>query len=165
MAKQPVKITNLSDNDVLTIVEIIDAWPRADKLTWEALVKRIRAALRKTWTRQALSRHVRIAEAYKLRKKSLRGAVPYGPDDEDVPEELKVALAYIDRLENETRRLKHENSQLLEQFEIWAYNAEAQGLIHVLHRPLPRVDKQSTRDEYKPRRSSDRPRKKEVHRT
>jgi hypothetical protein len=153
-------ITNLTNSDVSEIVKIIDSWPMKKNFNWEGLVDEISLRLGKTWSRQSLHKHTLIKYAYDFKKKKLRVSPP-APMDEDLPPDLRVALERIRSLESESERLKMENERLLEQFATWAYNAEGMGLLHVLHRPLPPVNRGSTRDEEldkKPRRPTDRPR-------
>ena len=129
---------NLKDEDIRSIVEIIDAY--TENLTWDAVIAEIRLRLHNTYTRQALHKHVRIREAFTFRKqtllttpkpKQLRGSI-----------EVRKALERIGRLEAENRRLEFENNNLLEQFARWAYNAATRGIdADFLGRPLPPVDR------------------------
>jgi len=53
---------------------------------------------------------------------------------------LKVSLERVERLRNETERLKLENNALLEQFVVWKYNAYAHGLSEGdLNKSLPKI--------------------------
>lgn len=135
MAKQ------LTDNDIETVVKILDGW--TGKLTWEALIDAIQIRIGCRYTRQALDRHERIKRAYTVRKNTLRHGT-------EIPEvrsvELQKALQRIERLTAENERLKAENSALLEQFARWAYNAHTKGLDEaILNRPLPAVNRDTTK--------------------
>lgn len=133
--------TNLNDEDVEAVCEILDGWPSAEKLTWDSLVKVIGERLDKAWTRQALDKHHRIKQAYQLRKKRQKTAPPPKHDD-GIPPVLRKAQECIERLENENRRLKEENLNFHRQFIRWAYNAQNHGLSKAaLDKPLCNVDK------------------------
>lgn len=135
---------NLRPEDVEAVLGLLDGWPGSRKLTWPALVEVIQAHLGRTWSRQALDRHARIKDAYKLRKGSLRAAGPRTGGD--LPPELQRAQEAIDRLEAEIARLKNENQRLQEQFIRWTYNAHAKGISEeVLNQPLPNTGRVSTR--------------------
>jgi hypothetical protein len=135
----------LTDQDIETICTILDGWPVGEKLTWEALLEDIERRLYLTWSRQALNRHTRITQAFKLRKRGLQKSVPV-KNPENIPADLRKAMERAQRLESENERLKLENNQLLEQFMRWAYNAEAKGLtLNILNKPLHNVDRGSTR--------------------
>ncbi len=58
---------------------------------------------------------------------------------------MRVAIERINRLERENERLKHENTQLLQQFVVWQYNSYAHGLDnHKLNKALPSIDRGQT---------------------
>lgn len=135
MAKQ------LTDNDIETVVKILDGW--TGKLTWEALIDAIQIRIGCRYTRQALDRHERIKRAYNVRKNTLR----HGTERPEVRSvELQKALQRIERLTAENERLKAENNALLEQFARWAYNAHTKGHDEaILNRPLPAVNRDTTK--------------------
>lgn len=68
------------DEDVIEVVlHILDGWK--GKLTWDLLIVAVKASISAHYTRQALSGHKRIAEAFVLRKKGLAkevGKLPSG---------------------------------------------------------------------------------------
>lgn len=139
-------IKNMTDEDVRAVCEILDGWPLDIKLTWEALTETLERRLNQSWSRQALDRHVRIKQAYKQRKKSLRISAP-SANEEHLPADLRKALESIRRLTSENERLTQENSRLMEQFVRWAYNASVKGLSEdVLNTPLPRIERGGTRE-------------------
>jgi hypothetical protein len=134
---------NLTDQDIRTIVEILDGWTGA--LSWNALIEAIAQRLYGIYTRQALHKHERIRQAFVARKKSLASARARSRR-EGVSLELQIALERIDRLEAQKERLEAENNHLLEQFVRWAYNAHTRNLEEeFLSRPLPGVDRDRTR--------------------
>ncbi len=137
---------NLSDDDSLLVKEIIDGWPLNEKLTWEGLREAI--AIRrdgKSWSRQALSRHQDIFDAYTLKKNAQRaykGSPPTDEKDKEMPPELLVALKTIERLESEIARLKQENLRYKEMFISWSYNAHSRNITEeMLNRQLPVQDR------------------------
>lgn len=129
---------NIDDAGIKQIVEILDGW--SEKLTWELLIDAVELRMHNRYTRQTLHKHERIRNAFDLRKIALA--------DGDATiravrsPELQKALERIARLEVETKRIESENTQLLEQFVRWAYNAHTRGLdSNFLNRPLPPVNR------------------------
>jgi hypothetical protein len=109
---------NLSASDIETVVGVLDGW--TGKLTWERLIAVLEATLRATYTRQALSNHARIADAFDQRKKGLRGAdCAKKPAPRDTSPEMQAALQRLERVEAENARLTAENERLLVQFVLW----------------------------------------------
>jgi hypothetical protein len=135
---------NLDDSSILVIVQILDGW--AGRLTWELLVKEIELRLRNTYTRQALSEHVRILNAFQDRKKSLRispSSMLPKPADKLSPVEVTMLAERLSKVTAENSRIKAENDRLLEQFAIWAYNASSRNItLEILSRPLPAIDRE-----------------------
>lgn len=129
---------HLSKTDIDKILGVIDGW--SDKLTWEFLCDKLEPIIGTRPTRQTLNAHIRVKEAFKLKKERLKG-LSVGTK---TPTSLAVAGQRIKRLEEENARLKHENSRLLEQFVIWQYNAYRHGLTEEkLNDPLPKIDRES----------------------
>lgn len=127
---------NLDDHAIEQIVQALDGW--SGRLTWEALIEEISLRLRTRYTRQALHNHVRIKEAFAVRKKAL--AQRDSEEIEAESPELQHALLRIARLEAENERINSENNKLLEQFVRWAYNASTRALDEeFLNQPLPPV--------------------------
>lgn len=132
---------NLTDDAIEQIARILDGW--SDKLTWGALIEAIVIRLHCRYTRQALHKHVRIREAYAMRKAAL--GEHKGGSFHSGSGALADALTRVARLEAENQRLEEENRRLLEQFVTWAYNAHTRGLDKdFLSQPLPRVDRGQT---------------------
>lgn len=128
---------NLDDEDIVRIVGVLDGW--SETLTWEALIDSLEKHLFARYSRQALHKHVRIRDAFALRKKALSSEKSRGPKLTSSPE-LELARQKMDRLEAENKRLKLENTRLLEQFARWAYNANTRGLdANFLNQPLPPI--------------------------
>jgi hypothetical protein len=133
---------NLDDRAIEEIVQIIDGW--AGKLTWELLIEAISKRKHQEYRRQALFNHVRIRDAFALKKKRLRE----GGDEvasADVSPEVQALLQVIARLESENARLKNENNNLLAQFARWAHNAGQRNLDEdFLNQPLPSINRGQT---------------------
>lgn len=137
-----LRAPNLEDERIEVIVGILDGW--TGKLTWEALIEAVERRTHARYTRQALHKHQRIRQAFRLRKRAMKPASGEAAGDTRPPE-LQAALQRIARLEAENERLRTENDRLLEQFARWAYNAHTRGLDEkVLNRALPGVDRGQT---------------------
>jgi len=128
---------HLSDRDIEKVVELLDGW-RGD-LNWEALCNACGPVIGTVPARQTLYRVTRIKNAFQLTKERLKRE---RDDGEKLPSSMRVAADRITRLERENERLTQENSQLLEQFVVWQYNAYTRGLTDKdLNRPLPSIDR------------------------
>lgn len=126
---------NLNDTDIEAIVRILDG--TGNRLTWAALIGKAERALGCRYTRQALHKHARIQNAFAAQKRAGTDA-----EREKKPSELQLLSDHIARLKRENERLQAENSQLLEQFARWAYNASIRNLDpEYLNRPLPPLDR------------------------
>lgn len=129
---------NLDEAGIKEIVEILDGW--SGKLTWDLFIDAIKLRTYNEYTRQTLHKHERIRNAFDLKKQDISN------NEDNVrtvsSPELQKALERIARLEAENKRLESENSQLLEQFVRWAYNASTRELDHnFLNKPLPPVNR------------------------
>lgn len=143
MAKSE-RAKNLDDGAIADIVSILDGW--SGKLTWELLLQDIERRLRQRYTRQALSNHARIADAFRLRKRSLSTAPSGRKQRGDVSQELDAALQRIEVLEAQNLRLQAENDRFLDQFVRWAHNAYTRGIDKdFLDQPLPTVHRDQTK--------------------
>jgi len=140
-------IRNMTDEDILSVCQIIDGWSHDTMLTWDALIQAIEMRLLKSWSRQALDRHERIKNAYTLKKKSLRKGAPTA-NEEKMPADLRKAMETINRLKSENERLTMENNNFNDMFRRWSYNAFVKGFSEdMLNTPLPSHKRMSTRDE------------------
>lgn len=110
-SKRKPRGANLTDQTINSIVRLLDNW-EDDKLTWDLLIGRIHKRLHVHYTRQTLDRHVRISQAFQMRKKAVSRQSP-----KVTPEQERIKA-----LEIENARLERENRNLLEQFHRWLYN-------------------------------------------
>lgn len=137
--KKSHRARNVDDKVIGEVLSVLDGW--TGKLTWEGLIEAVAARTRQRYTRQALSAHERLQQAFSARKKALSGNPSARGEDSLTPEEQMIA-----RLEAQVQRLEAENSTLLERFAVWAYNARTRGLDErFLSQPLPQVRRQQTK--------------------
>lgn len=130
---------HLNEHDIERIVELLDGWK--GKLTWKLLCDACERTINIRPTRQTLAKFQRIVGAYKAVKESGREEV----EALSIPPVLSIAAQRIERLTRENERLKRENTELLEQFVVWQYNAHAKGLTeHDLNQVLPGIDRGQT---------------------
>lgn len=143
MTRKSGRSKNLDDDSIKVIVAIIDGW--VGTLTWNLLILKIEVRLRNKYERQTLSAHTRILTAFQNRKISLRSSesdtVPKSPEKLS-PVEVTMLSEKLSKVTAENSRLKMENDRLLEQFAVWAYNANARNLtLEILSLPLPPIDR------------------------
>lgn len=133
---------HLKQADIEAIVDIIRGWP-TDKLTWDGVCDAAANLIGKPPTRQTLSAHAAIKDAYAAKKNGLKF---HGPRTA-MPSSLAVAAQRIARLHTENDELRAKNAALLEQFIKWQYNAYKHGLKeHQLNAELPRIDRERTEE-------------------
>lgn len=125
---------HLTEVDLEKILHKMDGWE--GRLTWEALCDSLLPLIGTRPTRQTLSSHIKLQEAFQHKK----GRRDLSNEKTKVPPSLSVASQRIKRLEEENARLRNENEALLEQFVIWQYNAYCHGLTEQqLIAPLPKA--------------------------
>jgi hypothetical protein len=128
---------HLTKDDMRAIADTLLGWEGV--LSWELLCDKVAGFIGKRPTRQSLSSHVEIKRAFAQAKKTAKEPVIRTP----MPSSLKIAGDRIARLELEVLALKAENSQLLQKFLTWQYNASIAGLHESqLNRPLPVIDRE-----------------------
>jgi hypothetical protein len=131
---------HLSKRDTEAIVNLILGWGEK-KLTWEAVCESAEKIIGRKPSRQSLFANKEIKEAFKARKADI------GQRGNELPKpgNLIIAAERIKRLHNENEMLKKKNTELLEKFVIWQYNAYKHGVKdHELNEPLPRIDRERT---------------------
>jgi len=134
---------DLTTERLQTVIDILDAW--SGKLTWDLLLDAIQQATGFRYSRFTFAEYPQIANAFAFKKAALRGtwnAAPSEPRDEKV----RAAIAQTDRYKSRVKRLEKENQLLLEQFVIWAHNAERRGVtMMMLNAPLPKPPRDRTK--------------------
>lgn len=136
---------DLTDELIEAIVDILDGW--SGKLTWELLRTRVRDALgsKYDYSRFTLCEHTRIKKAFDLRKMAVAERTGDGPR---IPrdERLRGAFEQIERLKAKVARLSKENDSLLEQFLVWAINAQRNSVpMDVLSKPLEKPHREQSK--------------------
>jgi hypothetical protein len=127
---------HLTSRDIAILVNQIDAWE--GKLGWDALCDVAAPLISGRPTRQTLSSHGQIKAAFGQKKLQLKT----GFVSTKRPPSLNIAEQRIRRLESENERLKAENSNLLERFVKWQYNAYKHGVTKdKLDVELPKIDR------------------------
>jgi hypothetical protein len=135
-------VKHITDKDVERIVGILDGW-RDDKLSWETLCDSCLPLIGSKPARQTLLKFIRIKNAFNACKKRLKEDVP----ELRAPPSMRVAIERerIARLGRENERLKRENTELLQQFVVWQYNAHIHGISdRELNKALPGIDRGQT---------------------
>ena len=124
------------DDDVTEVIlHILDGWK--GKLTWDALIKAIKASISTEYTRQALAGHARISNAFTLRKGQLaaQNGKPISGNSK-----VNALTESASRLQAENARLKAEINNYREMFLRWTANAHMKGLTsEMLDKPLARI--------------------------
>ena len=133
---------HLTEDEVNFVLSLIDNWDKNVKFTWNEICFRYEKGLKRVTTRQRLERNNRIKLAYIHKKRGITDEIS---KEQKHPPSLKLAGQRIERLEAELRRIKNENSALLEQFKVWQYNAYIHGLsVSDLNKSLPSIDRESS---------------------
>ena len=122
---------HLNRSEIKAIKHIILTWD--GKITWSDLCESVYKNLNRTITRQSLSAHDEVVEAYRT-KKSLSNLKISGLKK---PANLTIAAQQIINLKAENEMLKKQNNRYKEQFSYWQYNAYRHGLtMEQLNRPF-----------------------------
>jgi len=126
----------LTEQRLQVVIETLDGW--AGKLTWDLLLDAVEKATGIRYSRFTFAEYPEIANAFLLKKTSLRGTWK-GEPSQPRDERLRAALQQLDRYKAKVERLEQENQLLLEQFVTWATNAERKGVtVAMLNTPLPK---------------------------
>ncbi|MBA4784382.1 MAG: hypothetical protein H2046_01275 [Rhizobiales bacterium] len=127
----------LTSEDIEQIVGLLTSW--RGKLTWELLLKRVEALLRRKFSRQGLNKHDNLRTAFQQAKKRLRTSEP--KPSKPLPE-IELLQRTIDSLQAELAVIKAERGRYEEKFVTWLYNARSRGVSELdLNRRLPEVDR------------------------
>ena len=131
---------HLTPSHVDAIVDIVRGWSTG-KLTWEGVCESAVAVLGAKTTRQTLSSHQAIKDAFSAKKS---GAQVHEPRTA-TPSSLAIAAQRLARQQSVIDELKSTNAALMERFAQWQYNAHKFGVKeHQLNEPLPRIDRERT---------------------
>jgi len=132
---------HLNDKDIVDIIDILDDWPTDSKLTLDKFVEAVEDECRFKTTRQTLMKQSRIKTAYDEVKGIVSGQTT--ANKPKLPPSLKIAGERLEKKDRKIARLERENEQLLEQFQVWLYNASINNVsIEQLSEPLPSKDNQ-----------------------
>ncbi|EHG4105177.1 hypothetical protein J4572_004584, partial [Salmonella enterica subsp. enterica serovar Muenchen] len=122
---------HLNRSEIKAITHIILTWD--GKITWSDLCESVYKNLNRTITRQSLSAHDEVVEAYRT-KKNLSNLKKSGLKK---PANLTIAAQQIINLKAENEMLKKQNNRYKEQFSYWQCNAYRHGLsMEQLNRPF-----------------------------
>ncbi|MHA3402658.1 hypothetical protein [Yersinia enterocolitica] len=113
---------HLSSSEIKAITYIIKMWN--GKITWVNLCESIHKKLSRTITRQSLSSHNEVVEAYRIKKNILN----LKASGLKKPANLAIAAQQILNLKAENDALKTQNNRYKEQFTRWQYNAYKHGV-------------------------------------
>lgn len=113
---------HLNRSEIKAITHMILTWD--GKITWSDLCESVYKNLNRTITRQSLSAHDEVVEAYRTKKK-LSSLKKSGLKK---PANLTIAAQQIINLKAENEMLKKQNNRYKEQFSYWQYNAYRHGL-------------------------------------
>lgn len=128
---------DLTEDSVVKIIELIDGWSGA--LTWDKLIEKTEEVLGYSYSRFTLYEYPSIANAFAIKKDSIRRSKEGSSRKPSTPrdEKLAAALEQLERYKSKIERLEKENNLLIEQFVRWAYNAERKGIsIKKLNEPM-----------------------------
>lgn len=129
----------LTDDEIERIVGLLVAWQ--GELSWDLLTERVEGLLKRSFTRQGLSKQENILTAFQQAKDRIRASPKKSPVSK-MSAELAIALAKVDALEAEIAVLKAERNRFHEKFAVWQYNSRSQGISESdLNMPLPKVDR------------------------
>ena len=127
----------LTNDEIERIVELLTSW--RGTLSWELLLERVEAILRRPFTRQGLAKQDNIQTAYQQAKNRIRLAKP--TYSESLPE-IELMQNTIDSLRAKIAVMEAERGRYEEKFATWLYNARSRGISELdLNRHLPEVDR------------------------
>lgn len=134
---------DLTDERIQTVLTALDDWK--GKLTWDLLIAAVKESTNITYSRFTFSGYPEIANAFALKKETLRGTwCKEAPTPRD--ERVRAALEQAERLKAKVARLTQENQLLKEQFVTWSHNAERKGVtIMMLNAPLPKPERERSK--------------------
>jgi len=113
---------HLNNKDIDNILDIINSWPRNEKLTWLPLISKIEKLLFIKKSANALRDHKLIYQAYKSKKEGINKVTS------EIPIDLKVAHDRIEKLESTLETYKATISRYDQIFLTMQQNAYKKGL-------------------------------------
>ena len=126
----------LSEEDIHKIISLIHFWNDNHKFTWPSLVESIEVNIGIKYSRQALSKHKLIADAFAAKKIDLKREKKVDISRSTIDSEQRILI-----LEQTVERLKKENQALVDQFVRWLYNISLAIKLPIteadLNQPLP----------------------------
>lgn len=135
---------DLTNERQQVVLDTLDTWK--GKLTWDLLIDVVEKTTGFTYSRFTFAEYPQIANAFSLKKDSLRGTWK-GERGEPRDVRVQAALAQVDRYKAKVHRLEQENQLLLEQFVTWAHNAERKGVtVMMLNAPLPKPPRDRSKE-------------------
>lgn len=132
----------LTSNEIEQIVELLTSW--RGTLSWELLLKRVEAILRRPFTRQGLAKQENILTAYQQAKNRIRLVQPTcsKPKNSEPLPEIELMQNTINSLRAKIAVMEAERGRYDEKFATWLYNARSRGISEFdLNRHLPEVDR------------------------
>ncbi|MBF7982658.1 MULTISPECIES: hypothetical protein [Rahnella] len=130
----------LTKNEKTLIMNRLLGWSKP-KITWEELCEECATFLSNRPSRQTLSYHNEIKEAFKSKKNGIKD----NHNNFKKPSSLSIASQRIFHLESRLQLLEVENRNLKQQFVLWQYNAFKHNITkHILDEPLPLIDRRRT---------------------
>lgn len=130
------RAADLNEELIEVILATLDEWQ--GKLTWDLLIDAVAKKTGQRYSRFTLAEYPGISNAFVVRKRVVReraGSKPLSARDERVQDALERARVQKARAD----RLQAENQRLLEQFVVWATNADRKGVtMSMLNASLPK---------------------------
>lgn len=127
----------LTNKEKTLIINTIIGWSEPG-ITWKELCDECSTFLEHKPSRQTLSYHKDINEAFRSKKKGIKN----NQNNFKKPSSLAIASQRIFNLESKNRLLEEENRNLKQQFVIWQYNAYKHNINKsILDEPLPPIDR------------------------
>lgn len=116
----------LRETDVEFIANLIAAWPD-NAPTWDDVIARVKTINQQQYTRQALSKHQKIALAFELRKsRPIKARAPRGSVmAQEARDRIEALLATIELKDKIIETLR-------ERFVRWAYNANGKKMTEAM---------------------------------
>lgn len=127
----------LTNKEKILIINTIIGWSEP-RITWKELCDECSTFLEHKPSRQTLSYHKDINEAFRNKKNGIK----CNQNNFRKPSSLAIASQRIFNLESKNRLLEEENRNLKQQFVVWQYNAYKHNINkNILDEPLPPIDR------------------------